>query len=173
MRTFKLFWNAHKWTGIALAASLSVTSVTGFLLLVKKRVDWIQPPTLTGAPGDVPAFISLGEAYDVVFAAGHPGFTGPDDVDRIDVRPGDRVYKVRSKHDHAEIQVCAVTGEILNVATRRSDLIEEIHDGSFFGDAAHGWYMPAVSAALLFMVFSGLWLWIEPGVRKRRRRRRV
>ena len=66
-----------------------------------------------------------------------------------------------------------MTGEILSTRkVRRSDLIEQIHDGSFWADWVHEWVMPVVSFALLFMVFSGLWLWIEPSVRKRRRKKR-
>ena len=48
MKSFKLFWTAHKWTGIVLAIVFASTAVTGFLLLVKKEFAWIQPPTNTG-----------------------------------------------------------------------------------------------------------------------------
>jgi len=80
---------------------------------------------------------------------------------------------VRSEHNWSEIQVDAVTGKVLSTGkVRRSDLFEQIHDGSFWADWVHEWVMPFVSLALLFMVFSGLWLWIEPSVRKRRRKKR-
>ena len=96
-----------------------------------------------------------------------------DDVDRVDFRPGRRVFKVQSVHGHAEIQVCAVTGNVLHVDVRRSDLLEDIHDGSFFGEWVHSWLMPLACLGLAFLAFSGLWLWIEPKVRKRRRNRRA
>ncbi|NNF42390.1 MAG: hypothetical protein HKN62_04965 [Phycisphaerales bacterium] len=172
MGSFKLFWNTHKWTGLVLSGLITGTTATGFLLLIKKEVDWIQPPTREGAAGSPEDFIPLGGALAAVYALEHPDFQGHEDIDRIDVRPGDRVYKIRSEHHDAEVQVCAVTGAILSVDTRPSDLIERIHDGSFFGDWAHGWVMPAYAVALLFMVFSGWWLWIEPMVRRRRWRRR-
>jgi uncharacterized iron-regulated membrane protein len=172
MRSFKLFWNLHKWTGLVLALVFACTAVTGFLLLIKKRVDWIQPPTQTGAAGDVEQFIGVDELVQAVLAQGHPDFRTFDDIDRVDFRPGKRVHKVRSRHHHAEIQVCAVTGEVLGVGTRPSDLLESIHDGSFFGDWAHDWVMPVVSAGLLFLVCTGVFLWLEPKVRRRRWRRR-
>jgi len=171
VESFKLFWNAHKWTGIVLAVIFLMTAATGFMLLIKKRSDWIQPATQQGAPGEVASFITIEQAMRSVMAEGHPDFTGVDAIDRIDIRPDKRVYKVRSEHNHSEIQVCAVTGDVLNVSWRPSDLLESIHDGSYFGSFVHQWVMPAVTIALVFLVFSGIWLWIEPIVRRRRRRR--
>ena len=97
----------------------------------------------------------------------------PADIDRVDVRPDKRLYKVLSAHHYAEMQLCAVTGEVLGVSWRPSDLLENIHDGSFCGNWAHDWHMPAVSAALLFLVCSGMWLWIEPALYRRRRRKQA
>ena len=172
MKTFKFFWNVHKWTGIVLAVFLFCTSVSGFLLLLKKKVDWIQPPTVQGAGGGVDDFICVRELFAVVLGHGHRDFQSMDDIDRVDFRPADRVFKVQSRSRYAEIQVCAVTGEVLSNAWRPSDLIEDIHDGSFWAGWFHDWFMPVVSAALLLMIASGLWLFVEPSVRRRRRHKR-
>ena len=169
---FKFFWTTHKWTGIILALVFACTSVTGFMLLIKKKVDWIQPPTQKDAEGPVEDFISTPEMFRIVLDQNHPDFQSFEDIDRVDFRPGKRVFKVQSVHHHAEIQVGAITGEVLSVATRPSDLLENIHDGSFFADWVHEWIMPIVAVGLLFMVFSGLWLWIEPMVRRSRRKKR-
>lgn len=171
MKTFKFFWTTHKWVGIIAALLLCMISVTGFLLLIKKDVAWIQPPTQTGSPGDLTDYLPLQEVLAAAFAAGHEGFRSIDDIERLDFRPKDRVHKIRSRHDYAEIQVDAITGDVLSIDVRRSDLIERIHDGSFFGDWAHRWLMPALAVSILFLVFSGLWLWIEPFIRRRARRR--
>ncbi len=56
---------------------------------------------------------------------------GWDDVNRLDVRPGRGVVKVWL-HNGYEVQVDLGTGAVLQTAYRRSDLIESIHDGSFF-----------------------------------------
>jgi uncharacterized iron-regulated membrane protein len=172
MKTFKFFWTTHKWTGVIFSIVFATIATSGFLLLIKKNYDWLQPPTKQGAPGEIGDFLTLAEVFDVVFAQDHPAFQSLDDVDRIDFRPGKRVHKVRSNYDHWEIQVDAVSGEVLSVERRMSDLIESIHDGSFFGDWVHGWLMPVVACALLFLAFSGLWLWLEPTIRKRRRKKR-
>lgn len=171
MKSFKFFWTAHKWTGIVLAIVFASTAVTGFLLLVKKEFAWIQPPTNSGTVGEPHEFISFEEMFENVVALGHEDFASLADIDRIDIRPGKRIAKVRSQHHYAEVQVDLVSGAIVGGVTRRnSDLIEQIHDGSFFGDLVHDWFMPIVSIALLFLVVSGLWLWIEPKLRRRRRR---
>lgn len=169
MNTFRFFWNTHKWVGIGIAAFLAVTATTGFLLLIKKEVAWIQPPTREGKPGNLQSFLSLSDAWRQIEAADHPDFQHADDIDRIDVRPDKRIYKVRSKHNHSEMQVDAVSGEILSTATRRSDWIENIHDGSWLGGAVHDYVMPLVAICVLFMVFSGLWIWLTPVLKRRRR----
>lgn len=172
MSSFKLFWNLHKWTGIIAALFFAVTATTGFMLLIKKRVVWIQPPTMDGGEGGIESFITNQELFEIVFSQDHPDFKTLTDIDRVDLRPNNNIFKVRSEHNHSELQISAVTGEVLNSSWRPSDLIEQIHDGSFLSDWIHDWVMPVVSFALLFMVFSGLWLWIEPGIRKRRRKKR-
>ena len=174
MRTFKFFWTTHKWTGITLSLVLATLATTGFLLLLKKEFAWIQPPTADAAEfeGTVAGsdFLTNEELFDIVFAIGHRDFTSLADIDRVDFRPDSRVFKVRSSL-HSEIQVDAVTGSVLSIAFRRSDIIEQIHDGSFFAKWIHDYAMPIVAMALFFLVFSGLWLWLEPISRRRRRER--
>ena len=176
MKTFKLFWNTHKWTGLTFSVILAISAVTGFLLLIKKKVDWIQPPTISGGVGtgegnDLKRFITNQKLFEIVFAQDHPEFQSLDDIDRVDFRPGKRVFKVRSSSLH-EMQIDAITGEVLGIAYRRSDFIEQIHDGSFFAKWFHEWIMPVVSCGLLFLTFSGWWLWLEPKYRRRKRKRR-
>ena len=173
MATFKFFWKAHRWTGIVVAAVVLASSGTGFLLLLKKRVDWIQPPTLQGAAGGADEFITMQQLLDVVHAQDNPDFATLADIDRIDFRPDDRVFKVISKHHQSELQVCAVTGRVMSTGRRRSDLLEDIHDGSFWAGWWHDWAMPLFGVGLVFMTGSGLWMWIEPTLRRRKRRRGV
>lgn len=170
MSSFKFFWTTHKWVGIIIAVILANIAVTGFLLLFKKRSNWIQPPAQEGvAPGELSvSFDSLLEALRSVEEAEVETW---EDVDRLDVRPDKGMAKVRCLNGW-EVQVDTATGEVLQVMYRRSDLIEQIHDGSFYADWAHGWLWPATSVCILFLVFSGFWLWLEPKYRKAKRRRR-
>lgn len=172
MTVFKFCWQAHKWIGIALSLILINLSVTGLLLLEKKQYDWIQPATHRGQPGTHADFISMQRVFDAVFACEHPDFVDVNDIDRVDFRPDKRVYKVRSNTHHAEIQVDAVTGQILSTSTRFCDFLEQLHDGSWFGPWKHDIMMPAVAVANVVLAVSGLYLWLGPKLTRKRRRQK-
>lgn len=71
-----------------------------------------------------------------------------------------------------EVQVDLGTGRVLQTAYRRSDVIETIHDGSFFGGdwTKLGLFLPAGLTMLLLWV-GGMWMWWVPFIAKRRRAR--
>jgi uncharacterized iron-regulated membrane protein len=170
MSTFKFFFTTHKWIGIFAAILVANTTITGFMLLIKKKVEWIQPAEHKGVEPGV-LTVTFDQMLEAVKANAEMGVSSWDDVDRIDVRPGKGMAKVRNNH-FWEAQVDLRTGEVMSVDFRRSDFIETIHDGSFFGEAVHGWLMPAYTICLLYLAVSGLIMWIEPMLRKRRRKKR-
>lgn len=172
MKSFRLFWNTHKWTGIVLALFLLIMSVSGFLLLIKKKAAWIQPPVQKAATGGPAEFITLQQVFAAVLAHGHPDFATIEDMGRVDIRLRDRVFKVISARSDAELQVDAITGAVVSAGVRRSDWLERLHDGSMIGAWFHEWVMPVVAAGLSLLVLSGLWLWVEPMFRRRRNRNR-
>lgn len=173
MRGFRWFWNTHRWTGLTLGAIFALTAVTGVLLLLKKEFHYLQPPTQKGTPGAITSFLSVDDITRAVLAEGHPQFQSADDIDRIDVRPSKYVFKVRAKREDAEIQVCATTGRILSVDVRRSDFLERLHDGSWIGDGYKTFAMPLAGLGLLYLVFSGYWIWGQPKLARAKRRRRA
>ncbi|MEM7263866.1 MAG: PepSY-associated TM helix domain-containing protein [Planctomycetota bacterium] len=173
MKLYKFLWDTHKWTGVIASVVLALLSITGFLLLVKKDYEWLQPPTQRGSDGGIETFISMKEAIDAAIAYdANDVLASYDDVDRIDVRPWKRVYKIRANEAYGEIQVDAISGTVLSADWRASDWIESLHDGSYFGDWAHRYVMPVVAIALLFLTGSGLYLWLAKIFTRRRSRRR-
>ena len=54
-----------------------------------------------------------------------------------------------------EVQINPHSGEVLQVAYRRSDTIEAIHDGSWFFEAAKLWLFLPVAIVLLFLWITG------------------
>lgn len=166
MSSYRLLWSAHKWVGIFLSLIIVMISISGFLLLQKKNIPWLQPPTQAGASGAPEDHITISELYHAVLAANHPDFQSIDDIDRIDFRPAKRVFKVRSQYHFAELQIDAVTGELLSSSMRRSDLLENIHDGSIFGTSAHDLILPICALGLLFLSISGLIIWLRPILKK-------
>ena len=168
MKIYKFARKTHKWLGIVLSLILCNMSVTGLLLLEKKEFEWIQPRTRIGTEGTIDDFINMQKLFAVVFAQGHNSFQGLDSIDRVDFRPNERVFKVRSKKDYMEMQIDAVSGAVLNISTRRSDLCENLHDGSFFGQIMHGKLMPIVALANLTLVATGLYLWLSPKLKRKK-----
>ena len=67
-----------------------------------------------------------------------------------------------------EVQVDTATGEVLRVAYRRSDLIEQIHDGSFFSDAVKLYVVLPTGILLILMWGTGISLFLLPRFRKKR-----
>ena len=170
MTTFRLLWVIHKWLGIVLGFVLLTSAVTGGFLLLKKRFHWIQPTAQRGTPGPPEKLAPIHEVYQAVFALGLPQFRSEDDIDRIDFRPDKRIHKVRSRHENLEVQVDAISLAVLGgVNLRRSDWIETLHDGSWFGDWVHDYFMLGVATGLLTLGCTGYLLWLWPKILKRRR----
>lgn len=140
---------------------------------MKKQSTWVQPPTARGSAGAGEGGLAI--SFDQILAAAaaveHAGIRSWDDVDRLDVRPDKGVVKVRA-NSRWEVQIDTATGEVLQTAYRRSDLIEQIHDGSFFGgDAVKlGIFLPS-AAVLLALWITGVYLWLLPVLARRKRLR--
>ncbi len=154
----------HRWAAILTIAPIALVIATGLLLQLKKQITWVQPPTQRGI--DVDPAISFDEILEIARSVPEARVDTWDDVDRLDVRPGRGVVKVRAQ-SRWEIQIDSSSGEVLQVAYRRSDLIESLHDGSFFGDLVKLWVFLPCAALLLSMWLTGAYLWLLPIIAKR------
>jgi hypothetical protein len=158
----------HYWAAFIAALPVLIIIASGILLQMKKQVDWVQPPEHRGT-GTVPV-IDFDRIMTALRSVPSLGVTGWDDVDRLDVRPGRGIAKV-TLYSRWEAQIDLGTGNVVQTAYRRSDLIESIHDGSFLaGDWTKlGLFLPA-GVVLLLLWVSGIWMvWVPiKGKRKRR-----
>ena len=159
----------HKWLSIVVAIPLLVVFVTGILLLTKKQFDFIQPPTARGQGSE--QTISFRQILSTANSVTQAQISDWSDVDRLDVRPSKGIVKIRSKNS-IEIQIDSQTGAILHVAKRRSDLIESIHDGTFFEKRANLWLMLPVATVAIIMSITGIIMFMIPYLSKKRRPRR-
>ena len=151
--------------GIPLILFFLVIGVTSILLAWKKKVE-LLPPTLETKvengtwllPSEIVAIggqemVKLGE---------------DSEVDRIDIRPDKGTAKVTFKKHFTEVQVDGYSGEVLSIATRHSDWIEKVHDGSivdFYTTGDEGaklTYSTLVSIGLILLACSGFYLWYYP-----------
>jgi len=171
MNLFRWLWLLHRWLGVALGLVLAMSAVTGLLLLWKKDYAWLQPPVMVGVPGAPGELKPLAAVYEAVLALGAEGFARPEDIARIEFRPSQGVHKVLSKQRELEVQVCATTLQTHGPNRRMSDWLEQLHDGSWFGSAAHRVLMPLAAVVLLWLALSGYVMWLWPKWRRRQQRR--
>lgn len=171
----KIKWNRlnrdiHHWGAIIIALPIVIVIVTGVLLLLKKEFDWIQPSTIKTA-SKVPE-VSYEKILLVASSVNEAEIKGWSDIKRVDIRPNKGLIKVTSNNNW-EIQIDQATGEMLSNAFRRSDIIESIHDGSFFHKGAKLWvFLPA--AIILFVLWvTGIYLFIIRQFPKKRRKKRI
>lgn len=168
MRLSLLNRRVHHWLSMVVMLPLLVVAPTGVLLQLKKQLTWVQPPEHRGS--GAPA-LALPALLDTLRTVPEAAIASWDDVDRVDVRPGKSLVKVTTKNRH-EVQLDAATGRVMQVAYRRSDLIESLHDGSFFGDGARYGLFTVSGVALFVLWFTGVILFVQPYVVKARKKRR-
>lgn len=159
----------HSWGSVIVAIPLLLIIGSGLLLLLKKDISWIQPPTISGK-GKIPV-ISFEQLFTAVSSVKEAEITSWKNVKRIDIQPDKGLAKVTAENNY-EIQVDTETGKIMLVAYRRSDLIESLHDGTFFHDNAK-YFVSLPSAITLFVLLvTGIVLFFQPYYVKYKRRRK-
>ncbi len=151
---------------IALLPAL-VLFPTGVLLQLKKEVSWIQPATVQGSQSGLN--IDWDTILETVKGVEEAQVHSWDDIDRLDVRPGKGMLKVRCNNRH-EVQIDANTGTVLQSTYRRSDLIEQLHDGSWFHENVKLFLWLPAGVVLCGLWITGVYLWILPYLIRRRRK---
>ena len=164
-RTF--FRKTHRWGAVLVALPFLLVLVAGLLLQVKKQVPWVQPATKKGKSKE--PTISMDAILAAARAVPEAEVKSWDDIERLDIRMKDGIVKVQCKNRY-EVQVDFQTGEVVQVEYRRSDLIESLHDGSWFGDAAKLYVFLPVAIVVLVLWFTGIYLFVLPYCVKWRRK---
>lgn len=169
MRLSILSRRLHRWGAVLAALPILLVIGSGIVLQVKKQVPWVQPvEQRTSERIPVVDWASiLATAQSVPQAE----IRSWDDIDRLDVRPGKGLLKVIAKN-RWELQIALGSGALLQTEYRRSDFIETLHDGSFFGDPVKLWIFLPSGLVLFALWLTGIYLWLLP-YRTRRRRARL
>ncbi len=160
----------HYWGSLIIALPVLAVLLSGLLLQMKKEIPWVQPPTERGV-GKVPE-LTFEQILTIAATVPEAEISGWKNVDRLDVRPKKGVVKVRAKN-RWEIQIDNQTGKILQVEYRRSDLIEGIHDGSFFHEHAKLWVFLPAAVILLILWITGMYLFLLPYLGKQKKKKRL
>ena len=149
----------HYWGAILCAVPVLVVILSGILLLLKKESAWIQPPTAKGQKGEPQ--VEFSKILSASAAVAQAEIKSWDDIARLDVRPDKGLIKVHAVN-HWEIQLDHRSGEVLQVAYRRSDVIESLHDGSFFHERVKLWVFLPSAIVLLVLWVTGIYLFAKP-----------
>ena len=170
----------HRTIAIFLFAFFLVVSVTGLLLGWKKNSGGlILPPSSTGISKDLKTWLPIDSLRGIAVRALHDSVSVSlsDELERIDARPQKGMVKFVFADDYWEIQLDGTTGKVLLVERRRSDIIENIHDGTILdilfnteNDQFKLSYTTIMGLSLLMLTISGFWLWYGPKrLRKQKR----
>lgn len=172
MKTSLLFRKIHYWGSIVIALPLAVMIVAGIFLMVKKQIEWIQPPSQKGVQINGVPSASLNELFNSAKSINKANFTTWTELQRADFKPNKGIIKFVSKNNW-EVQVDTHTAKVLQVAKRRSDVIESIHDGSFFADWTKlGLFLP-IGIILFILWLTGIYLLVVTEIAKAKKRKRI
>jgi hypothetical protein len=156
---------AHLWIGVIFTVVLLSISITGILLNHKRGLGLMPdvPNTATAL------FTNAQPLAELALKARAAGGTviGNTEIDRMDVRPGDGLVKVRfSDPASTEVTLDIYSGKTLHVGRRGDVFLERLHSGETSGKRGV-LLSDAAAVALTLLLISGYWLWLVPRWRNR------
>lgn len=163
----KVMRQVHYWISLVVLLTGGLLATTGVLLLLKKDMDWLQPREAAASHIGMTQ-VRVDALVDAASAVA-PRPLAWDEIDRIDVRPGKGLAKVITD-DAIEYQIDLHTLDVLSTGHRGADVVEKVHDGTFFADAAKYLLMIPSGIALLILWITGVYLFFLTQVQKFRKK---
>lgn len=161
----------HRYIGSWLLFFFFCIALTGLLLGWKKHSGgYILPNTEKGTSTNLAVWIPLDSLQRIAQQTVQEKLPGSGtSLDRMDIRPDKGTVKISFKDHFYEVQLDGATGNVLAINLRKSDIIEQLHDGSIFDTLFHinsgsiklG-YTTVAGLGLVFLCISGFWLWYNP-----------
>lgn len=180
-RILRIFRKLHRRIGAVLFIFFIFVSITSILLGWKKHSNGlILSESKRGTSTNLEEWLPVDSLHikackilrDSVSADLSP------EINRIDIRKNKGMVKFVFENHYYEIQLDGATGRLLQIAKRRSDFIENIHDGSVLdtylgtpGSVMKLTYTTVMGLALLIFTITGFWLWYGPKIMRRKRRK--
>lgn len=150
----------HRWVSILIALPFLVTVTTGILLSTRGFNTWMQPKYPTNHSKELR--ITFDQMLEAAKSVPEANVRTWDDVSQIDIRPKSGQIRLRSKHNHWEIQVDGASGAVVHSGQRRVSWIISLHEGAAFGSLVrYGLFFPS-AIGVFFLLVSGVWLFFAP-----------
>ncbi len=165
MKTQMLLRKIHHWGSLLIMVQVGLVISAGLLLQVKKQIEWVQPPTIKGEELSSVPTRSISDLFETAKSIEELELTQWADLSRVDFKPGKGIVKFVAENNW-EAQIDTSTGEVLHVAFRRSDIIEALHDGSFFAGWTKLYLFFPTGIILLVLWGTGIYLFFLPHVKR-------
>jgi uncharacterized iron-regulated membrane protein len=166
------FRKVHRITGIYAFVFLFLMGLTGVLLGLKKHSGTlIFSKSYSGSSTDLKEWLPLDSLYANAcrFLRDSVSSSLSTELERVDVRPDKGMIKFIFVEKYWALQLDGATGALLHIERRRSDFIENLHDGSLVDKLlgiSGGWfklfYSTTLGLALILFTITGFWLWYGP-----------
>lgn len=140
----------HYWLGWVVIIPWAFVIFSGLLLQVRYEVPWVMP-VLQQGQGTVPA-IEFTQVLETAQQQPNYGVKDWEDVWRLYVYPNKGVTTVRAEN-RQELQLDSATGDVLQIAVRRTDWLEDIHEGKWHD--LNLWLFLPVHILSLFLWLTG------------------
>ncbi len=158
--------------GSVLFAMFVVVSLTGLLLGWKKHTGgFILPESHRGTSTNPDDWLPIAELCDHAAIIARTQIS-PDlslELERIDIRPDKGMVKFVFVEGYWGVQLDCTTGDLLHIERRRSDFIENIHDGSILDyllkttdEQVKLVYTTIGGVSLFLFSVTGFWTWFGP-----------
>lgn len=177
-KLLRLFRKIHRTTGACLFVFFFFIATTGLLLGWKKHsAGLILPKSYKGTSTNLQDWLHIDTLHTIACNVLHNSVSKDLslELERIDIRKDKGMVKFVFVDHFWGVQLDGATGQLLHIERRRSDFIENIHDGSildyYFGTTGEQIklvYTSTMGIALLTFTVTGFWLWYGP---KRMRRK--
>jgi len=171
MKPQVLLRKIHHWGSLLIMVQMGLVIGAGLLLMLKKEIGWIQPPSEKGVEREAVPALGIDTLFEIASNIPELDVNDWSQLDRVDVKPGKGIVKFIATNNW-EAQIDTHTGEILAVAFRRSDIIESLHDGSFFADWVKLYVFFPTGIVLFVLWGTGIYLFFLPHWKRWRRDRR-
>lgn len=181
-KTIRFLRKLHRITGLILLVFILNMAITGILLGWKKNsYDYILPNNRQGTSSDLKNWLPL-DSLEKVAIQSLSDFSAELEttISRIDIRPDRGVVKFIFENHYWGVQLDGATAQVMHIGKRRSDFLEELHDGSFldqFFDSKFSFFKlfftTIMGFSLILFGLSGFWIWYGPQKMRKLNKRNI